>query len=306
MVTGGPVIAAAGAAKPGIPVVGYIGLVIILSWALLFGVLLAYAAVVFTARGRAQRRRLSHRAAMPRRASQPAALDALRRADPGFDEQLLLDAAQTATMLVFAATSTGDETPISRLVTESFWQTPFGVLTRTTARDRRRENEQAAKDAAHGRRSSRWTIPLDYQASVPELIAVRLGARQQVVTVRVWFDQLQAVLRPGAGDFAAGAAATSIGSAMVSVGKAVAADHNSPRAGQANGVSWLAAGGRYDLTFVRPAVARTDPSAALADRTCTHCGATYMSELATACEHCRTPRPLPWGQWWLAEARPVT
>jgi hypothetical protein len=305
MVTGGPVVAAAGVAKAGIPALGYVLLVIILSWALLFAVLLAYAAVLFTARGNGQRRRQASRgAAMPRRASQPAGLDALRRADPGFDEQLLLDAAQTATMLVFAATSTGDEAPISRLVTESFWQTPFGVLTRTTARDRRRENEQAAKDAAQGQRSRRWTVPLDYQASVPELVAVRLGARQQV-TVRVWFDQLQAILRPGAGDFAAGAAATSFAAAMVSVGKAVAADRNSRRAGQANGVSWLAAGGRYDLTFVRPADARTDPSAALADRTCTNCGATYMSELATACEHCSTPRPLPWGQWWLTEAIPV-
>jgi len=120
--------------------------------------------------------------------------------------------------------------------------------------------------------------------------------------VRVSFDQLQAVVQPGAADYAAGAAATSFTSAMISIGKSVRTTSNNPRS---NEVSWLGAGGRYDLVFVRPAGTSTDPSAALADRTCTTCGATYRSELATACAHCGTERPLPWDRWRLADAAPV-
>ena len=216
-------------------------------------------------------------------------------------EQLLLDAALTATLLVFAAMTTGDVAPISRLATDSFWQTPFGKITQMTARDRRRENAESAKDEANGRRRSRWNIPLDYYPSVPELTAVDLGSEQRV-SVRVSFGQLQAIVRPGAEDFAAGAAATNFGSAMVAVGKSVAAQKNAP---QSSSVSWLSSGGNYDLSFVRPSSARTDPSAALADRTCTTCGATYRSELAIACEHCQAPRPLPWGNWRLARAVPA-
>ena len=202
---------------------------------------------------------------------------------------------------MFAATSTGNSAPIGRLVTESFWQTPFGRLTRMTARDRRRENEQQALDQARGRNRSRWNIPVDYQPSVPELVAVQIGG-QHKVSVRVSFDQLQAVMRPGAGALAEGAAATNFASAMVSIGKAVGASIS--QAGTSE-VSWLGSGGRYDLVFVRPADARTDASAALADRTCTGCGAPYRSELATACAHCGAERPLPWGRWRLAEATPV-
>ena len=230
-----------------------------------------------------------------------AELAAMRRADPNFDEQLLLDAALTATLLVFAATSTGNSAPISRLVTESFWKTPFGKLTRMTARDRRRENGQLALDQARGRSRSRWNIPLDYQPSVPELVAVKIGAEHRV-SVRVSFDQLQAVMRPGATAFAEGAAATNFASAMSSIGKAVAASKDQARKAD---VSWLGSGGRYDLVFVRSADARTDASAALADRTCTACGAPYRSELATACAHCSADRALPWGRWRLAEATPV-
>ena len=109
-------------------------------------------------------------------------------------------------------------------------------------------------------------------------------------------------MRPGAPEFAAGVAATNFPSAMASLGKAVAVTANDRKT---EGVSWLAAGGRYDLAFVRPAGSRTDRSAALADRTCTTCGAAYRSELATACTHCGTERPLPWGRWRLAEATPV-
>jgi len=57
-------------------------------------------------------------------------VNALRSADTNFDEQLLLDAALTATLLVFAAMTTGDVALTSRLVTDSFWQTPFGKIRR--------------------------------------------------------------------------------------------------------------------------------------------------------------------------------
>jgi len=74
---------------------------------------------------------------------------------------------------------------------------------------------------------------------------------------------------------------------------------------RAKEVSWLGAGGRYDLVFVRPADARTDPSAAHADRTCRTCGAAFRSELAVACAYCGAERPLPWGRWRLADPMPV-
>lgn len=307
MVTGQLVLAAARSA--GATAIGIVVLVVILSWVLLLAVLLGYLAVGVRSRGRVQRLRAAARhgvvrpaAGRPARVSAiPAELATLRRDDPHFDEQLLLDAALTATLLVFAATSTGNVAPISRLVTESFWQTPFGRLTRLTARDRRREAEQLALDQARGRSRTKWNIPLDYQPSVPELVAVQLGAEHRV-SVRVSFDQLQAVMRPGAAAFAEGAAAINLPSAMAAIGKAVAAGTDQARTSD---ISWLASGGRYDLVFVRPADARSDASAALADRTCTGCGAPYRSELATACAHCGADRPLPWGRWRLAEATPV-
>ena len=286
----------------GLAIWGVIEGIAVVGWILLFATLLIYMAVLITSRRRGQRRRDAAPRVVTRAATEPPGLDALRRADPDFDEQLLLDAALTATFLMFAATSTGDEAPIRRVVTDSFWETPFGLITRTTARDRRRENAEAEKRAAQGpARKRRWNIPVDYHPSVPELTTVERG-RQQRVGVRVSFAQLQAVIQPGAEDFAAGAAATSFTSAMTSIGKTVAAQTTSPRPAAA---SWVAASGHYELTFVRPADARTEPSAVLADRTCTACGATYQSELATSCAYCQAPRPMPWGQWLLASAEPA-
>jgi hypothetical protein len=43
----------------------------------------------------------------------------------------------------------------------------------------------------------------------------------------------------------------------------------------------------------------------VASRTCTTCGATYRSELATTCANCKASRPLPWGEWRLADLTPV-
>jgi hypothetical protein len=279
-------------AHPGVSPVGIAVVVIVASWIVLLAVLLLYAAVVYQRRGRTQRqaRTASLRPAPPRSGRLPAGLVALRREDPDFDEQLLLDAAQTAVLLVFAATTTGDVAPLNRLVTADFWRTPFGKITQLTARDRRR---------AAGRRQ--WHLPLEYYPSVPELTNVQAGRHQRIV-VRLSFAELQAVVRPGAEDFAAGAAAPNFGAAMMSAGRAAGArTSGSPR----DGVSWLASGGHYDLTFIRPPGLRTSPSAALADRTCVTCGATYRAELAVACEHCGTARALPWGDWRLDRAEPV-
>jgi hypothetical protein len=297
---------AADAGTIGVAVWGVLELVVVIGWALMFAVLLGLVVFNVVNHGRGRRRRAAARLAAgaqpSRAAAHPPELAALRRADPHFDEQLLLDAAQTATMLLFAASSIGDDAPIRRLTTDSFWQTPFGRLTATLARDRRREAVQAARNEAIGRTSSRrWNVPLDYHPSVPELTAAEAGAEQKI-TVRIAFSQLQAIVRPGAADLAAGAAATSLPSAMASFGRGVAAGTVSA---QADTVSWLAGRGHFDMTFVRPAVARTDPSAALADRTCSTCGAAFRSELAIACTHCQAERPLPCGRWRLADATPV-
>jgi hypothetical protein len=311
MVTAAPIAVSAAAQKAGASLLGIVVLVVIAAWVLLLAVLVIYAAVVFTRRGQVQRQRqaLPRAPARPRSGRSPAGVTALRDADPAFDEQLLLDAAQTATFLVFAAMTTGDVAPIGRLVTSSFWQAPFGRITQLAARDRRRETARAATDpAGSGHRSrSRWNIPVDYHPSVPELIAVSLG-REQRVRVRVSFDQLAAIVRPGAQDFAAGAAAVNIGSALASAGRAVASRavaSAQASSAQPSSVAWVASGGHYDLTFSRPSGGTTDPAAALADRTCVTCGATYQSELAIACQHCQAPRLLPWGDWRLADAQPV-
>lgn len=294
------VLAAGSGASRGDTVPALIELAIFVSWIALFGIGLVYAAIITTARATNRRkRRLAGSRAVGRVTGPPPGLDALLRADPAFDEQLLLDAALTATLLVFLATSTGDMAPIGRLATGSFWETPFGVITRMTARDRRRQEAREAKEDAPSRR--RLNIPLDYQPSVPELIAVQLG-RDQRVRVRVSFGQLQALVAPSAEEHAAGAAAPNFGAFLGSLGKSVATQMSDR---SATSVSWLSSGGRYDLTFVRPSGARTAPSAALADRTCTRCGATYRSELAIACAHCQAPRALPWGDWRLAQALPV-
>jgi hypothetical protein len=280
-------------------------LVVVLGWAALFAVLLVFYVAVVMAR-KARRPSARSAPAVPRTpvarstggGRAPAGLDALRQADRHFDEQLLLDAAQTATMLMYAATATGDEAPIARVTTESFWQTTPGRLLQTTARDRRTSNEYAASSPG-GSRSRQQSVPVDYQASARELTAVRLGGAQEEVHVRVAFGQLVAIVRPGAAAFAAGAAATSVTAGLVSVGRSVAAQASEEKR---DSVSWTGADGHYDLTFVRPAGTRTDPAAALADRTCSTCGATYRSELATVCQHCGAARPMPWGQWRLASA----
>jgi len=290
--------------------------VVVLSWVALFAILLgSYAAIVLARKAR-------HRSAanpapgqgtgqeahgVPRQPTRgpgsgvpPAGLDAIRQADPNFDEQLLLDAAQTAALLMFVAVATGDEAPIARVVTKSYWHTPQGRILQTVARDRRTEGE-FARDNPRGSRARQQTIPIDYQASAPELTTVQLGGRQEV-HVRVAFGQLAAIIRPGAGALADSAAAKSLTSGFVSMGKSVAAQAAD---GTRQNVSWVGSEGHYDLTFVRPAGAQTDPAAALAERTCTTCGATYRSELATACQHCGTARPVPWGQWQLAAAYPA-
>jgi hypothetical protein len=286
--------------------------VLFLSWVLFFAVLILFYVLVLAGRKRrvtsgpratgvataaaAPGARLARSAA----GRKPAGLDALNRADPRFDEQLLLDAAQTATMLMFVATATGDEEPISRVVTESFWQTTHGRVLHTAARDRRTSNEIAAESPG-GSKARQQNVPVDYQASAAELTAVRLGNEQEVC-VRVAFGELFAIVRPGAAALAAGATASSLTSGFISMAKAIAADASGS---QQAAVAWVGADGHYDLTFVRPAGLHTDPAAALADRTCSTCGTTYRSELATACQHCGTERPMPWGQWRLASAVPA-
>lgn len=283
-------------------------LVVVLGWVALFAVLLVfYVAIVMARKGRRPAARSAAASPRPVVARRPVAgrtptgLDALRQADHHFDDQLLLDAAQTATLLMYVATSTGDEAPLSRVATKSFWQTTQGRLARTTARDRRTSNEYAARSPS-GSRSRQRAVPVDYQASAPELTSVRLGGGAEEVHVRVAFGQLVAIVRPGAAAFAAGASARSVTSGFVSVGRAVAAEASDQKR---DSVSWTGADGHYDLTFVRPAGTQTDPAAALADRTCGTCGATYQSELAVACQHCGAARPMPWGQWRLAAAVPV-
>lgn len=279
---------------------GVLELIAVVSWAVLFAVLLGFFVILIVSRNRAQRRRATAPPAAPYDGAVRSQLDALRRADPDFDEQLLLEAAQTAALLIFAAVSAGDDAPINWLATTSFWATPFGNYVSTAARDRQQERAQAAASDT-GPSRNKQMVPLDYLASLPQLAAITLGPEQRV-SVRVSFSQLQAIVRPDAMSLAAGAAAGNLLSAVVSLAKAISAQVNQ---GPVN-VSWVSAAGRYDLIFERPAGTLTDPSAALASRTCNVCGATYTSEFATACAHCGAERSLPWGLWRLAESTPVT
>ena len=157
---------------------------------------------------------------------------------------------------------------------------------------------RAAEDGSAPVRRS-W-VPLDYLASGPELVDVQLGPEQRVC-VRVSMSELMAIVRPGAASLANVGAAGSLVSVAASLGGAMAATMNDAPVD----VSWVSGTGRFDLTFVRPAGTRTDPSAVLASRTCTVCGATYRSEFAVACSHCGAERPLPWGLWRLAQNTPV-
>lgn len=304
MVTG-PLHLAAGGKTVALAVWGIVELIVIVGWIAMFAILLGLLAFNILTRGRAQRRRAARGQAAtdePSRIANPPDLAALHRADPNFDEQLLLDAALTASMLMFAAGSTGQDAPIRRLATDSFWETDIGKLTAVRARDRRREAAEQERDRAVGRKVRQWYLPLDYHPWLPQLAAVVVGPVEQRIVVRVNFEQLQALLRPGAADLAATATATSLPSAAASFGRAFAAQASDVRI---PGVSWIAGGGQYELAFVRPGGTRTDPTAALADRTCPTCGAVYRSELATACSHCGAERPPPWGEWRLAEATPV-
>ena len=276
---------------------GILELIVFASWALLFAVLIGMLVLVTVMRGRATRRKATAPPSPGADPRLPGVLAELRRSDPRFDPELLLDTAQIACLLMFATMSTGDEQAIRSLAAPSFWPTFFGRYVRIQARDARIQHV-ARKDPRLA--SSRQVrLPVDYQASAPELIGLELG-RQQRATVRVSFYQLRAIVAPGAQAQLSMATATSLSSLAVSFGAAVG-----DRMSNAAAPSWLSWAGQYDLGFVRPAGAQTDPDAALASRTCTTCGATYRSELAIACANCQAPRPLPWGQWRLALLTPV-
>jgi len=277
---------------------GIIEAIVFASWALMFAVLLGILVTVTVMR----RRRLDRLARTPPAPSAdprlPALLVELRRSDPHFDPELLLEAAQIACLVMFAAQSTGDEQVIRHLAAPSFWRTFFGRYVRTQARDARVQRA-APKDP--DRASSRQArLPVDYQATAPELIGLELGPQQRAC-VRVSFYQLRAVVAPGARAQTAMASATSLSSLAVSLG-AVVGERLSEAA---TGPSWLSWEGQYDLAFIRPGGSHTDPDAAVASRTCTTCGATYRSELATTCANCKASRPLPWGEWRLADLTPV-
>ena len=285
----------------GLTIFGIIELLIFIGWVTLLAVMIGMFVLLTVSRNRSRRRAELHPASPPDAAAIRAGLASLRSVDPHFDLQLLLDAARTATMLIFAANTTGEIEPISRLVTETFWTMPYGRLTSETARSKRRENVQAAKDQAAGRQIKRLNVPLDFQASVPEVAAISLNGAH-AISIRISFSQLQGLVRPGAGTLAEAGAARNLQTAMTSFGKSVANQLNSPHAQEA---SWLSSSGHLDLQFVRPAGTTTDPAAALADRTCTKCGAAYLSEMATSCSYCATARPMPWGEWRLAKGMPV-
>lgn len=291
-------LASAGAVAAGRTVAGTIFgvfiIVVIASWALMFAVLIGILIVYTLLRGRRVRRR---REAPPPGADPnlPVRLAQVRRADPDFDPQLLLEAAQMVCLVMFAAMSTGDEQTIRWLAAPSFWPTFFGKYLRTQARDARLQRANRMTPESQSRRYMR--LPIDYQASAPKLISIEPG-QQQRARVRVSFDQLRAIVSSNAQSGLAMAEADSLGSLAVKFGKQM----NAPRAA---GLGWLLWSGQYDLAFARPGDARTDPAASVASRTCARCGATYRSEFTTQCEHCHAVRPLAWGLWRLTDITPV-
>ena len=278
---------------------GVIELIIFASWALLFAVLIGAAAYVTVLRGRRERRRLRTPPVVAHADPDlPARLAEMRRADPHFDEQLLRDAAQMACMVIVGAMATGDERAIRWLAAPSFWSTYYARYVRTTARDARlRRAVTSTTSRASGRQAR---LPVDYQATSSELIGLEPGPPQRAC-VRVSFSQLAAVIVAGAAAQTAMASATSLTSLAGSFGQAM----HERMDGAAASLDWLSWDGQYDLAFTRPAGSRTDPNAALASRTCLACGQTYRSELASACDYCRAERPVPWGQWRLADVTPV-
>ena len=272
---------------------GVVVLIVIASWALLFAVLFGLLIYVTVLRGRRQsRKRVAPGPAVSADPNLPAILAQARQADRYFDEQLLLDASQLICLVMFAAISTGDEEAIRRLAAASFWSTVFGRYVRSAARSARlqRIQEQGGRGS---RRQAR--LPVDYQALAPELISLDLG--QQRACIRVSFSQLRAVVAPGAQRQTAMASATSLSSLAVSFGGAM----NERLNNSAAGLSWLSWAGKYDLVFTRPPGTRTDPRAAIASRTCSSCGGTYRSELATTCAYCQAERPVAWDTWRLAD-----
>jgi hypothetical protein len=293
-VIAGPVLAASGVRVA----FAVLELVVFASWALLFAVMIGMLMYLTVLRGRRERRRLR----TPPVASHadphlPARLAEMRRADPYFDDQLLRDAARMACLIIFAAMATGDEQAIRRLVIPSFWSTVFGRWVKTSAHDARVRRARGGPDGQAARQAR---LPLDYQASAPELIDLAPGSPQRA-RVRVSFSQLMAMIAPGAQGQAAMAAATSLSSLAGSFGQAMGQRMD----GAPAGLDWLSWDGQYDLAFTRPAGSRTDPNAALASRTCAACGRAYRSELAIACEYCKAERPTPWGQWRLANVTVV-
>ena len=274
--------------------VGVVVLIVIAGWALMFAVLFGLLIYVTVLRGRRQgRRRVAAGPAVSADPNLAAVLAQARHADPYFDEQLLLDASQLICLVMFAAISTGDEEAVRYLAAPSFWSTFFGRYVRSSARSARLQRVQEQGRRAGSRRQAR--LPVDYQALAPELISLDL--RQQRACIRVSFSQLRAVVAPGAQGQTAMAAATSLSSLAVSFGGAMSEQMNSSVAG----LSWLSWAGKYDLVFTRPPGIRTDPRAAIANRTCSSCGATYRSELATTCAHCHAERPMAWDTWRLAD-----
>jgi hypothetical protein len=276
-------------------VFGILELVVFASWALLFAVGFGLLIYITVLRGRRIRRQQV--APLPAAAADPnlpAQLALARAADPHFDEQLLLDASQLTCLIIFAAMSTGDESPVHRVVDPSFWSTFYGRYVRSSARSARllhvqeRGNQKASRHAR---------FPVDYQAVAPELIRLEF-APQQRACVRLSFSQLRAVVAPGAERQTAMASAASLRSLAVGFGGAMTEQMNNDRV---PGLSWLSWAGKYDLLFARPADARTDPRSAISNRTCARCGATYRSELAARCAHCHAERPVAWDAWRLTE-----
>jgi hypothetical protein len=273
---------------------GVVVLVVIAAWALMFAVMFGMLIYLTVLRGRRQRRKRAEPGpAVPADPGLPAVLEQARQADPHFDEQLLLDASQLICLILFAAISTGDEDAIRHLAAPSFWSTFFGRYTRSAARSARLQRAQEQGRQAGSRRQAR--LPVDYQALAPELISLDL--RQQRARIRVSFSQLRAVVAPGAAGQTAAASASSLSSLAMSFGGAVGQQLNN----SVPGLSWLSWAGKYDLDFIRPPGARTDPGATIANRTCSACGATYRSELAVSCAHCHAERPAAWDTWRLAE-----
>jgi hypothetical protein len=290
----GPVLAASGVRVA----FAILELVIFGSWVLLFAILIGMLVYMTVLRGRRERRRLrTPPVALHADPRLPDQLAEMRRADPHFDEQLLRDAAQMACLIMFAAMVTGDEQAIRRLATPSFWSTVFGRYLKTLAHDAR---VRRTRDGPGAQEARQRRLPVDYQAGAPELIDLAPGSPQRA-RVRVSFSQLMAMMGAAAQGQARAAAATSIASLVGGLGQAMGQRMD----GETAGLDWLSWDGQYDLAFTRPAGSQTDPSAALASRTCAACGRAYRSELATACEYCQAERPTPWGQWRLANVTVV-